>query len=88
MKWSNKDKGERRTAWHVVSAPSREDRQAAFNWCRDHPSAGLFYQHYTNTRWWFKDKDDALLFSLRWGSSIAAYEKYKAVRRAKKNLAK
>lgn len=66
MKWHNKDKEIRRTQWHTAPAPAQSDARAAALWCRQQPSSGLFYNHYTNTRWWFERKKDALHFTLRW----------------------
>jgi hypothetical protein len=50
----------------VVPAPSRQVKQEAADWCRAQMSIGRFYNHYTNTRWWFECERDAILFALRW----------------------
>ncbi len=67
MQWDNIPKEERMAKWYVVAAPKRCDIYKAASWCRAHNSHGRFYNHYTNTRWWFDREEDALLFSLMWG---------------------
>lgn len=69
MKWANIPKKERREQWHTVNAPLYEHVQEASMWCRAHPSTGRFYNHYTNTRWWFEKEEDALLFALTWSGA-------------------
>lgn len=66
MKWNNKNKTVRRKTWYAVHAPKREDIKDAVKWCREYPSDGNFYNHYTNTRWWFEKENDAIMFALRW----------------------
>lgn len=66
MKWANISKTVRRSTWHTVTAPKNDEARLAGLWCRQHPSTGRFYNHYTNSRWWFEDEKDALLFSIRW----------------------
>ena len=65
MKYLNKKKIER-TGWTTVNPPIRVLMATAKKWCQQHPSNKRFYFHYTNTRWWFEDKDDALHFTLMW----------------------
>ena len=67
MNWTNKNKEVRRTQWHTAPAPwpLSKAREAAI-WCRRHPSSGHFYNHYTNTRWWFENEGDAILFTIKW----------------------
>lgn len=66
MKWRNIDKKVRREQWHVAIAPKKHNVTAAQDWCKTHPSDGCFYNHYTNTRWWFEKEKDAVLFTLKW----------------------
>lgn len=66
MVWSNKEKIERRANWHAVSPPINDSIKQAHIWCNKQESTGKFYFHYTNTRWWFEKKGDAVLFALMW----------------------
>lgn len=66
MKYHNKQKKYRLAEWAVAPAPPRVHMTSAKKWCQQHPSVGKFYYHYTNTRWWFEDKNDALHFALVW----------------------
>jgi hypothetical protein len=66
MYWCNKSKQERRKNWITVQAPDRSLTREAHAWCRQQPSRGRFYHHYTNTRWWFESELDAIMFALRW----------------------
>lgn len=75
MKWKNIPKGQRRSEWHVVGAPSIENLDKAAAWCRANSSDGYFYNHYTNTRWWFSKEEDALLFALKWSESESSKKK-------------
>ena len=67
MKFLNKKKIER-SCWVTVKSPKVTLMESAKLWCQQHPSDKRFYFHYTNTRWWFEDKDDALCFSLKWSN--------------------
>lgn len=66
MFWCNRSRKERRSYWYAVTAPDRSRVSEAAAWCRQWPSTGKFYYHYTNTRWWFELESDAVMFSLRW----------------------
>lgn len=67
MNFHNEDKKLRRL-WPTAMAPAKHSTiKAAHAWCVLHPSKGRFYHHYTNTRWWFEDENDALMFTLKWG---------------------
>lgn len=66
MIWCNKNKNVRRSEWFVVPPPQRHRMQEAHTWCKDQPSSGKFYHHYTNTRWWFECEEDAVFFALKW----------------------
>ena len=66
MIWANITKEVRRDKWFVAKAPNQENVRAAAEWCRNQPGTGKFYNHYTNTRWWFEHEQDAVLFALRW----------------------
>jgi len=68
MKWSNKEKQDRREDWCAVSAPQREEMQQAKEWCNQQESAGKYYYHYSNTRWWFEKESDAIWFVLRFNT--------------------
>ena len=67
MKYYNKKKKYRTAEWTVSPAPKQYLVGEAKRWCQQHPSKNKFYFHYTNTRWWFENKDDALHFALVWG---------------------
>ena len=66
MKYWNKDKEVRRKHWFTVSPPKIHQQQEAKRWCQLQPSNGRFYFHFSNTRWWFEQEADALMFALRW----------------------
>lgn len=65
MKWTNKLKDERWAKWQTVGPCKRERIDEAHAWCKEQPSDGLFYYHFTNSRWWFERKEDAVLFALK-----------------------
>ena len=54
-----------RKNWPIATAPKIENKYKAKTWCRNHQSAGRFYYHYTNTRWWFELEEDAVWFTLQ-----------------------
>ena len=66
MKWTNLDKDYRNAHWHTVAPPLQKSIKAAKNWCNNYHFSGRYYNHYTNTRWWFEDEQDAMLFALKW----------------------
>lgn len=66
MKYWNKQKELRLKEWTVAPAPKNYLMAEAKRWCQNHQSINRFYFHYTNTRWWFENKDDALHFALVW----------------------
>lgn len=66
MKFHNEDKKLRRLWPTAISPEKHRTIKLAHAWCVLHPSMGRFYHHYTNTKWWFEDERDALMFSLRW----------------------
>lgn len=67
MIWTNKLTDTRRATWHTtLPCPSRKVEQA-HKWCNAQESEGLFYHHYTNTRWWFEKSEDAIMFALKFG---------------------
>jgi hypothetical protein len=66
VKYHNKQKKFRLAEWIVAPAPNMFNVAAAKRWCQQHPSKSKFYFHYTNTQWWFEDKNDALHFALVW----------------------
>ena len=68
MKYHNKQKKYRLAEWTVAAAPSINLVNNAKHWCQQQSSDSKFYFHYTNTRWWFENKDDALHFALVWGN--------------------
>ena len=68
MKWCNKNKTDRREHWATVKAPSQENAKLAADWCRAQTSTGSFYNHYTNTRFWFEEEADAIMFTLTWAN--------------------
>lgn len=67
MKYHNKQKRYRLT-WQTSPGPNIYHAEEAKKWCQQQPSLGKFYFHYTNTRWWFENKEDALHFALVWGN--------------------
>ena len=64
MKYHNKNPKlrERWTSVDIIPSRGWENPKA---WCQRHPSKFRFYGNYD--RWWFEDKEDALIFKLRWG---------------------
>ena len=42
----------------------REDEMKL--WCQRHPSKGKFYYRHGSPTWWFENKEDAVLFVMRW----------------------
>lgn len=66
MKYWNKQKENRRQHWTTVPPPPIYKVQEAKRWCQQNESTGKFYFHFTNTRWWFEIKEDALAFTLKW----------------------
>ncbi len=66
MIWSNKDKIARRKNWFAVGPPKHDSMKAAMRWCDHYHLSTHYYYHYTNTRWWFEDEQDAFLFALHW----------------------
>lgn len=69
MKFLNKKKVERR-GWATSKPPAYHLMQQAKVWCQQQPSTDRFYFHYTNTRWWFENSEDALAFSLKWSGVL------------------
>lgn len=65
MKWCNIEKKTRLQDWFVAPAPDVSVIDEAKIWAREHKSDGRFYNHYTNTRWWFEKEEDAIWFTLR-----------------------
>jgi len=65
MKWCNPPKEHRNSLWFVVPPPCRECIKDAHKWCVEQEADGCFYHHYTNTRWWFEFKEDAVIFALK-----------------------
>jgi len=61
----NKDK-KKRLSWISVPPPDIASVKLAKRWCQQQESTGKFYHHYTNTRWWFENEQDASLFLLFW----------------------
>jgi hypothetical protein len=70
VKYHNKQKKFRLAEWAVAPPPNMFNVQEAKRWCQQHPSKCKFYFHYTNIRWWFEDKNDALHFALVWSGNI------------------
>lgn len=66
MKWHNGNKWVRRDEWFAVPPPKQESMKKAKVWCDNYHFGGRYYFHYTNTRWWFEDEKDAVLFGLTW----------------------
>lgn len=67
MKYWNKQR-EYRRLWLKVPGPPSNKIQDAKRWCQINNSEGKFYFHYSNKNWWFENQDDALAFSLAWGT--------------------
>lgn len=66
MKYWNKQKEHRRLHWKTAPPPHMGNLHDAKIWCQRHGSKGKFYFHFTNTRWWFENSEDALAFTLVW----------------------
>lgn len=66
MKFSPGARKVRREQWPTSASPNFFKQNEAHAWCRAYPSDGLFYHHYTNTRWWFEKEEDAVAFALKW----------------------
>ena len=65
MIWTNKLTSARQNFWHTTPACRTAKIEQAHEWCNAQESAGLFYHHYTNTRWWFEKEEDAVFFALK-----------------------
>jgi len=63
VKWCNPPK-EHRAAWATVPPPGRDYIKEAHKWCIEQEGTSCFYHHYTNTRWWFESREDAVMFAL------------------------
>lgn len=66
MKYWNKGKKVRKQCWTKVSISGNDYLKERFLWCQHNSSTGKFYRYYGSDTWWFENKEDALLFSLRW----------------------
>lgn len=66
MKYWNKQRDYRRLHWSTVPGPEIHRMNEAKLWCQRNPSPGKFYFHFTNTKWWFENKEDAVAFALAW----------------------
>ncbi len=57
-------------SWNTVhttlSSWDFDNNVDAFDWCTAHPSDGGFY--FGMFAWYFEHKEDALLFTLMWGT--------------------
>lgn len=65
MKYCNKNKKYRLT-WTTTKPPAIYKIASAKRWCQLNASPNKFYFHYTNTKWWFENAEDAVAFSLIW----------------------
>lgn len=70
MKYLNKKKKYRLAEWYTAPPPSRVLVPQAKKWCQQNISKGHFYFHYTNTKWWFEDSQDAVAFTLVWSGKV------------------
>jgi len=66
MKWCNPPKEHRQNLWHVTPPCPRNSIKQSHKWCVEQESTGHFYHHYTNTKWWFENSEDAIMFALTW----------------------
>lgn len=66
MKYWNRDKKIRQALWTKVQITGVDYHKEKFLWCQRHESAGKFYRYYGSSIWWFENKEDALIFALRW----------------------
>lgn len=69
MKYWNKQRDYRRLHWATAAPPPIHRMKEAKVWCQRNSSDGKFYFHFTNTKWWFENKDDALAFTLAWSQN-------------------
>ena len=68
MQWTNQYRSEKRSKWFVAPPPTTKNIRDAAQWCKQQPG-GLFYYHFSNTRWWFQREEDALIFALKWSTT-------------------
>jgi len=69
MKFWNKQKEVRRRCWvKVHRIPGRISNQELKVWCQQQSSTGKFYYYYGADSWWFENKEDAVMFVLKWGA--------------------
>ena len=73
MQWTRQYPSDYKRKWHVAPAPQGSVVYKAHTWCCDHQSNGYFYNHYSDVRWYFENKSDALLFTLRWSGLETHY---------------
>lgn len=69
MKFTDKNRIERRTQWFTANPPQNNNIKKAKLWCDNynaHPVVTGYYKHFTNTRWWFENEQDAIMFALTW----------------------
>lgn len=67
MKFYNK-KSIERSNWQTAPAPLLKNVSRAKLWCMRQAGKRRFYFRYDQPIWRFEDRDDALLFSLRWSN--------------------
>ena len=54
--------------WYQASSPLDSDMFHAWTWCTTNESSGNFTRTIFDNMWYFEYKDDALLFTLKWGA--------------------
>jgi len=64
MKYFNKRKNARQH-WATIHANPKHPSQQLKLWCQRHASPARFY--FVNTKWWFENPEDAVVFKLQWG---------------------
>jgi len=75
MKFNAGNKKTRSNLWTRVKVKGQYDihytidREQKREWCKSQESNSYFYYHYASRYWWFENEQDALLFTLKWGSS-------------------
>lgn len=67
MKYWNR-KGPERNNWTKIAVANNDYNKEQFIWCKQQASIGRFYRYYGNNHWWFENKEDAVMFILRFGN--------------------
>lgn len=55
--------------WTVVTNVPMSAWMEARNWCKENLSEGRFTYSFSDGQWSFENKEDALLFTIRWSTN-------------------